>query len=110
MHLIPGELTLLDGQWVPVGEVQALPDDGPWRIVVRNGHLVPADAPASTLDPNAGMIENDRAAIARTVPPPVREPKPAPRVLHWTERSPDLSATSHQVDPSYVLAASRFDA
>jgi hypothetical protein len=100
LHLIPGELELRDGQWVPVEEKEeAKPDDFVWLL----GPLEPIGDDYDEGDADAAMIARDGPAkpAAVVIEQPARTAKPA---LPALSISTDLQPASHQVRAAFGSA------
>jgi hypothetical protein len=73
MHLIPGELHLVNGEWLPVEEkavtVETNGLDAMWEAF-RQRHREPRAVPA--IDPNAAMVARD--GPSRPAPVVIQEP------------------------------------
>lgn len=109
--LVPGELHLVDGRWVPVeqepamsmtptldkleAEYEACLLSEPVWVGVDFGH---------ELDPNAAMIARDGPARVKPAAVVTEQPASTAHPCPFASfRSPDLCATSHQVDPAHQL-------
>lgn len=106
MNFPPGELTLRDGQWVPVEEAKEDNKVSVAEIFKRGlrGATVILNGEVGTAA-DAAMIARDGPAKPAVVAIPAAPKPPAKPAPSGLTLSPDLRATSHLVEPVHGSAA-----